>query len=304
MTIPTYDRLMLPLLQFAADGQEYHVREAIEALGRYLELTEEQRNELLPSGKKRKLDDRVQWAKTYLKKAGLIDSTGWGRFRITQRGLDVLNNNPGYINREFLMQFPEFEEFITPSPSQDTDEKTLLTTEETPTELLRSTYQNLRQELADELLDYVLSASPTFFEQLVVDLLLAMGYGSALEDAGHRIGRSGDGGIDGYIKQDKLGLDNIYIQAKRWARENTVGRPDLQNFVGSLIGAGAAKGVFIATSSFSQAATDYVNNLQNLKIILIDGYQLTQLMIDHDVGVSVEETYIVKRVDRDYFEMA
>jgi restriction system protein len=304
MKMPTYDRLMLPLLQFAADGQEYHVREAIEALGDFLELTEEQRNELLSSGRKRKFDDRVQWAKTYLKKAGLIDSTGWGRFRITQRGIDVLNNNPGYINREFLMQFPEFEEFITPSPSQDTDEKTSLTTEETPTELLRSTYQNLRQELADELLDYVLSASPTFFEQLVVDLLLAMGYGGALEDAGHRIGRSGDGGIDGYVQQDKLGLDNIYIQAKRWARENTVGRPELQSFVGSLIGAGAAKGVFITTSSFSQAATDYVNNLQNLKIILIDGHQLTQLMIDHGVGVSVEETYTVKRVDRDYFEMA
>jgi restriction system protein len=169
--------------------------------------------------------------------------------------------------------------------------------------LMHATYQNILVDLAEDLLDYVLSSSPAFFERLVVDLLLAMGYGGSLAGAGKAIGRSGDGGIDGYIREDKLGLDMIYIQAKRWGRDKVVGRPEVQNFVGSLMGAGATKGVFITTSRFSQNALDYIKSIPNLKLILIDGPQLTQFMIEHDVGVSVEETFVIKRVDSDYFDM-
>lgn len=308
MTVPTYDKLMLPLLQFSGDGKEHHIREAITAIADYLNLNEDERNELLPSGKKRKFDDRVQWAKTYIKKAGLIDSTGRGLFQITQRGLDVLATEPTVLDRKYLTQFDEFVEFVTPNTSSESSstEKTLQADDDdnlTPKELIESVFLGIRKELTDELLEYVLSASPAFFEKLVVDLLLAMGYGGALSNAGERIGRSGDGGLDGYIKEDKLGLDMIYLQAKRWATDNTVGRPDIQGFVGSLMGAGASKGVFITTSKFSKGAVEYAESMQNLKVILIDGEMLTRLMIEHDVGVSIEKNYVIKRVDTDYFDL-
>lgn len=305
MTIPTYDKLMLPVLQFSSDGQEHHISEAISAVADYLGLNEEERNELLPTGSKRKFDDRVQWAKTYLKKAGLIESTGRGVFRITQRGLNLLATSPSAIDRAVLMQYPEFVSFVTPARI-DTNRSALVDAafvdaKQTPKELMHTIYQGLRQELADELLEFILSASPTFFEELVIDLLKAMGYGGSLESAGKHIGKSGDGGIDGFIQEDKLGLDIIYIQAKRWAKDNVVGRPVVQSFVGSLMGAGATKGVLITTSRFSKEAHDYSKGMQNLKVILIDGQELAQLMIEHGVGVSVEATYVVKKVDRDYF---
>lgn len=299
MPVPTFDQLMLPLLQFAGDNQPHHIGEAVDVLADYCHLTHEERNELLPSGNRRRFDDRVQWAKTYLKKAGLLQSTGRGVFQITERGLKVLNTNPDDIDRAFLRQFPEFLDFVASAPGKD---DYLVETVETPRVLIHSMYQNLLVDLAEELLDYVLSSSPEFFEKLVIDLLIAMGYGSALENPAKQLGKSGDGGIDGCIQEDKLGLDMIYIQAKRWARDNTVGRPVIQGFVGSLMGAGAHKGVFITTSRFSREAIDYAKSIPNLKIILIDGSQLTQLMIEHDVGVSVEKTYVIKRVDSDYFE--
>ncbi len=301
MPIPTYDKVMPPLLQFAGDGQEHSVSEAVEILGEFFHLTEQERSELVPNGTKSRFYDRVTWAKTYLKKAGLIAATGRGLFRITPRGEQVLDENPTHIDRTYLKQFPEFLEFITPSEERDPD--FYLDHIETPRMIMYATYQNMLIDLAEDLLDYVLSSSPTFFERLVIDLLLAMGYGSSLEAAGKHLGKSGDGGLDGYIQEDKLGLDTIYVQAKRYSRENSVGRPAVQGFVGSLMGAGANKGVFITTSRFSREAVEYARSMQNLKIILIDGQQLTQLMIEHDVGVSVEKTYIIKRIDSDYFDI-
>lgn len=307
MAVPTYDKLMLPLLQFAGDGQEHHIRDTITALADFLKLSEEDREELLPSGKKYKFDDRVQWAKTYLKKAGLLSSTGRGVFCITNRGIDVLSSNPQTITNQYLKQFPEFVEFVAPAKSEseawEETQNNNLENEQTPKEQIHTIYQRLRTELSDELVEYILSSSPTFFEQLVVDLLVAMGYGGSLEDAGEAIGKSGDGGIDGFIKEDKLGLDIVYVQAKRWGPDNTVGRPVVQGFVGSLMGAGASKGVLITTSRFTREAVDYAHSMQNCKVILIDGEQLTQLMIEHGVGVSVEATYVVKKIDRDYFDV-
>lgn len=303
VSIPTFDRLMLPLLQFAGDGEDHHISEAIDALAEYLGLTETQIDELLPSGKRRKFDDRVSWAKTYLKKAKLLESTGRGKFKITQRGIQVLKSEPSHIDRAFLKQFPEFLAFITPPPSNDRKDDQFIEAIETPRVLMHATYQNLIIDLAEDLLDYVLGSSPAFFERLVIDLLLAMGYGSSLENAGQTLGKSGDGGIDGYIQEDKLGLDMIYVQAKRYARDNVIGRPVVQGFVGSLMGAGASRGVLMTTSRFSKEAIEYARGIQNLKIILIDGQQLTQLMIEHDVGVSIEKVYVIKRIDSDYFDV-
>ena len=304
MAVPKYNDLMLPLLQYASDDKEHHIRDASEAIAQHLKLSEEQKNELLPSGKKTKYYDRIHWAKTYLSKAVLLESTGRGYFRITERGYSVLDMNPPEIDNKFLNQFPEFVEFQTPSEVvEDTVVKApMLTSEEeqTPQEQIQSIHQRLRKSLADEVLDAVLSVSPSFFERLVVDLLLAMGYGSSL-DSGERIGQSGDGGVDGVIREDKLGLDMIYIQAKRYARDNGVGRPAVQAFVGSLMGMGATKGVFITTSYFSEQAIQYAKNVPNVKVILIDGQQLATLMIEHNVGVSVQKTYEIKQIDENYF---
>lgn len=305
MPIPTYDKLMLPLLQFAGDGKPHHIRDAIIAIADYLQLSDDDRQELLPTGRKFKFDDRVQWANTYLKKAGLLQSAGRGIFQITPRGMDVLSMNLSSLDNDFLMQFPEFAEFKMLRKKSEVgnflDYKRLEQDEQTPKDQIEELHQQLRDELAEDLLEYILSSSPAFFERLVVDLLLAMGYGGALENAGQTIGRSGDGGIDGYIQEDKLGLDVIYLQAKRWDRNNTVGRPAVQAFAGSLMGAGATKGVFITTSRFSQEAIQYARNIHNLKVILIDGEQLAQLMIEHGVGVSVEKTYVIKKIDENYF---
>jgi restriction system protein len=304
MAVPKYNDLMLPLLQYASDGKIHHIRDASEEIAQHLKLSEEQITELLPSGKKSKYYDRIHWAKTYLSKARLLESTGRGFFQITERGYSVLNTNPTDIDNRFLSQFPEFVEFQTPSDiAEDTTislPKLEAVDEQTPQEQIQAIYQRLRKSLADELLDTVLAVPPSFFERLVIDLLLAMGYGSSL-DSGEHIGQSGDGGIDGVIREDKLGLDTIYIQAKRYARENGVGRPAIQGFVGSLMGMGATKGVFITTSYFSEQAIQYAKNVPNLKVILIDGQQLATLMIEHNVGVSVQKTYEIKQIDENYF---
>lgn len=301
MAVPKYNDLMLPLLQYSSDGQEHHVRDASTAIAEHLRLTDEQLNELLPSGKKTKYYDRIHWAKTYLNKAGLLESTGRGLFRITQRGFDILETNPPKIDQQLLAQFEEFVEFRTPSAS---DSSTIIDEveedEQTPEEQIDTIYRKLRKSLSDELLETVLSVSPRFFERLVVDLLLAMGYGSSL-DSGEHLGQSNDGGVDGVIREDKLGLDTIYIQAKRYARDNGVGRPAIQSFVGSLMGFGASKGVFITTSYFSQQAAQYANTINNMKVILIDGQQLATLMIEHNVGVSIQKTYEIKQIDENYF---
>lgn len=302
MSVPKYNELMLPLLKYTSDGQEHQLREASDELAVILNLNEEQLNELIPSGKQTKYYNRVGWAKTYLVKAGLLESTGRGLFRITERGYSILDESPQEIDRNLLNRFDSFVEFQTPDTTSKSEGKTAIEPddEQTPEEQIESIYTRLRKTLADELLDTVLSVSPKFFERLVVDLLLAMGYGSSL-DSGDHLGQSNDGGVDGVIREDKLGLDTIYLQAKRYARDNGVGRPDIQAFVGSLMGLGATKGVFITTSYFSQQANDYANGLTNLKVILIDGQQLAKLMIEHNIGISVQKSYAIKQIDENYF---
>jgi restriction system protein len=299
MPVPDYETLMLPLLQSANDRKEHTLSAAYDTLAMQFSLTESERMDMLPSGRQSRFENRVGWARTYLKKAGLIDSTGRGKFRITQRGLDVLNSKPTNITKEFLIQFPEFREFqarqnAKPENAGDRDDH-----EKTPDEVLDSAYQVLRRTLAQDLLERVKSSSPRFFERVVVDLLLAMGYGGSDFDAGRIVGKSGDGGIDGIINEDKLGLDAIYIQAKRWS--GTVGRPTVQEFAGSLAGQKARKGVLITTSHFSTDAREYAERLLEMKIVLIDGEQLAQLMIDHGVGVADKQVYAVKRIDEDFF---
>jgi restriction system protein len=303
MAVPDYQSLMLPLLKIAADGNEHRLSESTETLAQYFNLSGQDRKELLPSGRQRKFDSRVHWARTYLAKANLITPTGRSRFRLTEQGAKVLKSNPPQINVKYLEQFPEFIEFRNKSNkingSTEVPQEIIEKISQTPQEILDTGYQSLRQNLAQEILERIKNSPPKFFESLVIDLLIAMGYGGSRKDAGQAIGQVGDGGIDGIIKEDKLGLDAIYLQAKRW--EGTVSRPVVQGFAGALIGRKARKGILITTSNFSQQAIDYANSIDNLKIILIDGEQLAQLMIDHDVGVTEESRYIIKKIDLDYF---
>jgi restriction system protein len=300
MAIPDFQTIMLPLLKFVADLHEHSKREALDILAEQFRLSEAEKNELLPSGRQAIFDNRLAWARTYLIKAGLLESTRRGFFRITERGQEVLKKNPEKINIRYLDQFPGFTEFRTSSKdrSTETDGRVEMDSETTPEEMLEAAYQDMRQRLAAELLQSIKGCSPAFFERLVIDLLVTMGYGGTRKDAGEAVGRSGDGGIDGIIKEDRLGLDCIYVQAKRW--ENTVGRPDIQKFAGALQGQRARKGVFITTSTFSAEAHDYVSRIDN-KIVLLDGNLLANFMIDHNIGVSSLVAYELKRVDTDYF---
>lgn len=311
MSIPDYQTLMLPLLRLAADGSEHRFRDAVEQLAAEFQLSDQERATMLPSGTAPMFDNRVGWAKTYLKQAGLIDTTRRGYFRITLRGTELLGTNPDLIDTSTLENYEEFRAFR----SRRSEEKgglqpDLPTTlaplspastvpEATPEELFSQAYQRLRSNLEAEVLEQVKAATPAFFERLVIDLLVAMGYGGSRRDAGKAVGRSGDGGIDGIIKEDKLGLDVIYVQAKRW--EGTVGRPEIQKFAGALQGQRANKGVFITTSGFSREAQEYAGIIPS-KIILIGGEQLAALMVDHNVGVSPVSRFEIKRVDSDYFE--
>lgn len=299
--IPNYQSIMLPLLQFVCDKREYNFREQVEGVARAFKLTEEDRNQKLASGSQSIFDNRVGWARVYLKKAGLMEAPRRGYMKITDRGLSLLEKNPSEINVKLLKQYPEFIDFIT--PKKGTEEETLneaIETDETPEELLELAYQKIRKSLAQDLINKVMQLPPVFFEKLVVELLVKMGYGGSLQDAGKAIGKSGDEGIDGTIKEDKLGLDIIYIQAKRWQIGNVIGRPEIHKFIGALAGQGAKKGIFITTSSFTREAMEYQPKNET-KIVLIDGEQLSQLMIDYDLGVSVTNKYEVKKIDHDYF---
>ena len=312
MSIPDYQTLMLPLLTLAADGNEHRFRDAVEQLAGRFELSDDERATMLPSGTAPMFDNRVGWAKTYLKQAGLIDATRRGYFRITPRGTELLGTQPVQVDNAMLVErYPEFRAFrsrrsegngtLQPdlpmtSPLQTPTPATL---EATPEELFSQAYQRLRSNLEAEVLEQVKATTPAFFERLVIDLLVAMGYGGSRQDAGKAVGRSGDGGIDGIIKEDKLGLDVIYVQAKRW--EGTVGRPEIQKFSGALQGLRANKGVFITTSGFSREAHEYAGIIPS-KIILVGGEQLAALMVDHNVGVSPVSRFEIKRVDSDYFE--
>ncbi len=300
MVVPDYQSLMFPLLRYAGDGKEHRIRNAIEDLAEELGLNEEERKELLPSGQQAVFSNRVAWANTYLKKAGLLESRKKGYFTVTQKGLSVLRENPVSINVNFLTRYEEFNEFRRRKKSEIMElEKGETETEQLdPRESLEISYQQLHNELVLEILSITKKCSPSFFESIVIDVLTKIGYGGSRTDAGKAVGKSHDGGIDGIIKEDRLGLDVIYIQAKRW--EGTVTRPEIQKFAGALIGKKAKKGVFITTSTFSREASEYADLTGN--IILVDGEMLAKLMIEYDVGVSKVKSYDVKKIDSDYFE--
>ena len=301
MTIPDYQSIMLPLLELAGDGETHNIHTAKDTLANQFELVEEEVSLLLPSGKQQKFANRVGWARTYLKKSGLLIYPSRGQFKITERGKKVLEDDPQRITNEYLRQFPEFIEFrkrtrkTTLIEEQANDEKLL-----TPEEALESAYVNIRNDLADDLLEYVMKSPPYFFESLVVNLLVAMGYGGTQQDAARAVGKSGDEGIDGIIDEDRLGLDSIYIQAKRWQKDTKIGRPQIQTFVGALQGRKAKKSVFITTASFTNQAREYAAGIDT-KIVLIDGIRLADLMIDFGVGVTTSEKYEIKKIDLDYF---
>lgn len=305
MTIPDYQFLMLPVLRLAAEG-ETRVADVAERIADNLHLRPEERDELLPSGRQRVLHNRIHWAKFYMSKAGLIASPARGRFVATDRGKALLDTAPERIDVPLLMREPEFREFYRNeggATEQDAAIAKSLDTaspDTTPEEQIDAAHASLTAALRDELLQRILANSPAFFEQLIVDLLVAMGYGGSHKDAATQLGRSGDGGVDGIVNEDRLGLDRIYVQAKRFAPGNPVSLPDVNGFVGSLVGLGAAKGVFVTTSTFSLPARDYVRHLTQ-RVILIDGQELADLMIEHGVGVRGYRAVEFKRLDEDFF---
>lgn len=303
VAIPDYQTLMLPVLKLAADGAEHKFSHAVELLAEELSLSTEERNELLPSGSQAVFNNRVGWARSYLKQAGLLSSPKRGFFTITPKGGALLAKNPERVDISILEQYPEFLEFRNRKKDKGENEKpeetsAVSASSQTPEDALASAYSTLRKDLESEILSSVKEASPSFFERLVVDLLVRMGYGGNRQDAGKALGKSGDGGIDGIINEDRLGLDVIFIQAKRW--ESTVGRPEIQKFAGALQGQRARKGVFITTSSFTKEAQEYASLIES-KIILIDGDHLSRLMAEHNIGVSTVGQYEVKKLDSDYF---
>jgi restriction system protein len=301
MSLPTYDQFMLPLLKLTEDEQVHSIAQLREKLAQRLNITAEQRSLRLPSGKQSVFDNRIGWANTYLRKAGLLYRPKRGYVQITQRGRAVLAENPPAINDAYLQRFAEFREFSersVPEEQLSVTPSNAPSTTTTPEETISKAFGILEAELRDELLDKVKQLSPERFEELVLKLLHAMGYGGSLKDV-EGVPRGPDGGIDGTIKEDKLGLDVIYIQAKRW--ENSIGREKVQAFQGALAGVGARKGVFLTTSTYTQQAIAYASQLRDSKIILIDGQKLAQFMIEHDVGVSIKETFHIKRMDEDFF---
>lgn len=293
---------MLPALRYVADkSTEVPVREISGALAEVFKLTPDELSRLIPSGRAPQFYNRVQWAITHLRKAGLFATPRRACVTITARGREVLAQKPERVDLRLLSKFEEFKEFRTRKRESGNDSDGLEESlSKTPLEIIESGHQTLQSALATDLLDRVKLCDPAFFEQLVVELLLKMGCGGSRADAGKAIGRSGDGGVDGIIKEDRLGLDTIYLQAKRWT-DKPVGRPDVQQFAGALAGHGATKGIFITTSEFTRDARDYASGLRNVKLVLIDGEDLAGLMIDHNLGVATTATYEVKRIDSDYF---
>ena len=301
MTIPGFQTLMLPVLKFAVNSNEHSLREAVAYLTEQFSLSDEERNARLPSGKQPIFYNRVGWARTYLKQAKLLEVGSKRNFlRLSQRGKEVLETNPLRIDMQFLEKFPEYIEFR--ERTRETEEEEIeenISHTLTPEESLDLAYRNMRENLAKELLDNVIRSSPEFFENLVVELLVSMGYGGSGPNAARAVGQSGDEGIDGIIDEDKLGLDSIYIQAKRWS-DKPVGREEIQKFVGALQGKRAKKGIFFTASRFTDEAKAYAANI-DMKVVLIDGKRLTDLMIENNVGVAVENIYEIKRIDSDYF---
>lgn len=304
MPLPDYETCMMPLLKELADGSVHTIRELSNQVSDHFNLSEQERAQLLPSGHQSVIHNRVGWAKTYLKKAGLVANPSRGKIQITDEGRVALTEGRTDLNCEYLKKYPAFVDFWNQKRKKsiaddvEADIQAQTTNDQTPDEAIETAYEGIRDALADDLLVQIMNCTPTFFERLVIDLLIAMGYGGALPDAGTHLGRTGDGGIDGIIHEDKLGLDIICVQAKRW--RDSVGRPNVQAFAGSMEAHRAKKGVMITTSTFSREAKDFVDRIER-KIVLIDGQQLAQLMIDYDVGVAVAKKYVIKKIDSDYF---
>ena len=299
MAVPKFFEFFEGFLRAVADGELHTAKEVREWLASDMRLSENDCSEMLPSGKQSTFHNRVAWARTYLDRAGLIETPSRGKYRITDDGRTALASGEE-INLKYLEKSEKFREFrktITPDASSLADEEK----DESPMEILDTAFQQITATLASQLMDEVMKLSPTEFEKLVVSLLLHMGYGSGITEAGMITQQSNDGGIDGIIKEDQLGFSNIYIQAKQWATDQTVGKPEIQKFVGALQGQQAQKGLFITTAKFSSGALQYANNLLGTKVVLVDGFTLTRLMIKHNVGVSVEHVYEVKKVDSDFF---
>lgn len=304
MAIPPFQQFMLPILQLVGDGQVHAFAETKVVVAKALEISDEDLQEMLPSGRQTRFENRIYWAKVHLEKALLLESPSRGKFQITERGRRLLAEKPSHIDLGILARYPEWNAFkggngaSVPAVVSKMEED--LAEELTPTEQFLNAYQRLRGQLGQSLLDQIQKASPDFFEQLVVDLLVAMGYGGSQVDAGKAVGKTSDGGIDGIIKEDRLGLDFVYLQAKRW--ERGVGSPEVRDFVGGLVGRNASKGVFLTTSKFSREALEYVKRIPQ-RVVLIDGTQLTELMMDFGVGVTKVETYLLQKMDTDYFGM-
>ena len=301
--LPDYQFFMLPILEYLSDGHDHSMKDIRDHLAARYAIPAELREAFLPSGTQRIFDSRVAWAKTYISQAGLVESPKRGVVHITNRGKDLLLQHPQHIDLTVLEQFPEFIAFR--NKARKTDE-TIVPVESssvstsTPEEQLDTAFQTIRMDLVSELLDRLKACDPTFFERLVVELLLKMGYGKNLAEAGKAIGRSGDEGIDGVISEDKLGLDSVYLQAKRWA--GSVGRPEIHKFVGALHGKGARKGVFLTTGTFTAEAKEYAARLLDLRVVLIDGPALADYMIDYGLGVTTRAVYEIKRIDSDWFD--
>lgn len=304
MAIPSFQDFMLPMLELMRDGEPHKMLDIKEKLAEYFNLSEEEKKMRLPSGKQVVYKFRIGWARTYLYYAGLIERVDKGVYKITERGLEVLREKPSKINVNYLMRFPEFREFLNKGKEKTTeDDKSTqgISETETPIETIDRAYQFIKDQLAKEILERIMQKPPEFFEKLIIDLLQAMGYGGSLEDAGNVTKRTSDEGIDGIIKEDNLGLDVIYIQAKRWSPDRLVGRPEIQKFVGALAGQGAKKGIFVTTSDFTKEAKEY-NPKNDTKIVLINGQMLANLMIEHNIGVFVDVKYEIKKIDNDYFD--
>lgn len=304
MTIPDYQTIMLPLLKFLADKKEHSITECVSHVSKTFGLSAEETSRLLPSGNQTYIKNRTSWARTYMSKAGLVEVAKRGFIRITDDGQALLLKNLDKITNKVLSKYPSFQEFkkrsnlnaSTTNNDNHSDENAL--EEITPEETIENAFLQIKNNLATEILEKIKNAQPDFLERIVVDLLLKMGYGGSRKDAGQAIGATGDEGVDGVISEDKLGLDNVYIQAKRWT--NPVGRPEIQKFVGALTGQRSKKGIFITTSTFTKDAHEFANRIET-KIVLIDGVALAHFLIDYNIGVSNVSTYEIKKVDSDYF---
>ena len=302
MPIPKHDEIYNDVLNYLSDGKIHSKQELKDYIKKVYNLTDEEMSQRIPSGKTTYVGNRVGWCKTYLKKAGLVDNPKKNEYVITAEGLKALKDKPTGMNTEYLMKYPSFQDFVKGSK----DKNSITTTDnnptlDTPQEVIENAMSQINDQLADDLMTSIMQQTPSFFERLVVDLLQNMGYGGKIEDSAVVTKASGDEGIDGIIREDALGFDKIYIQAKRWNADHVVGTPDINQFAGALMGKGANKGLFITTSRFSKAAIDFVEKTMTARIVLVDGKELTRLMIKYGLGVSTEEVYEIKRIDSDYF---